>query len=74
LRQTIRIVLAVILGLATLLFGQLALEIVAWWWTSGTSSFDSPLLNAIKFAVAGTAGLAVGTMIAKRPIRRRRMA
>lgn len=65
MRQAIRIVLAVTLGVATLLFGQLAIENSAWWLTGGTATFDDPLFNAIKFIAAGCAGLglafAIGT-------------
>ena len=72
MKQTIRTVLAVTLGLATLLVGQLAIENSAWWITGGTSTFEDPLLNAAKFAVAGSAGLALALMIGLPQRRRRR--
>jgi hypothetical protein len=73
MKQAIRIVMAVTLGVSTVLFGQLAIENSAWWLTGGTATFDDPLLNAIKFGVAGSCGLAAGLMIGLRPLRRRRL-
>lgn len=72
MRQTIRTVLGATLGTATLLIGQLAIENSAWWLTGGTATFDDPLLNAVKFGVAGSAGIAVTLAIALDPRRRRR--
>ena len=72
MKQAIRTVLAVTLGLATVLVGQLAIENSAWWITGGTATFDEPLFNAMKFAVAGSAGLALALMIGLPPLRRRR--
>ena len=71
MRQTFRVVIGIVIGLATLLAGQLAIEVIAWWWTSGTATFDTPLLNALKFAAAGALALAVGANIAAPPVRRR---
>ena len=73
MKQAIRTVMAVTLGLSTVLLGQLAIENSAWWLTGGTATFDDPLMNAIKFGVAGSCGLAVGLMIGLRPLRRRRL-
>jgi hypothetical protein len=71
--QAIRTMLAVTLGIATLLVGQLAIENSAWWITGGTATFDDPLLNAMKFSVAGSLGLALALVIglpSRRPKRR----
>ena len=73
MKQAIRTSLGVVLGLATLLFGQLAIENSAWWLTGGTATFDDPLLNAMKFGFAGSAGLAVAAIIAMAPRRKRRL-
>lgn len=70
MKQTFRLVLGIVLGLATLLAGQVAIEVAAWWWSSGTTSLETPLLNAIKFAVASALAFAVGANIAV-PARRR---
>ncbi|MGN3973394.1 hypothetical protein [Tsuneonella sp. SYSU-LHT278] len=59
MREILRAVIAVTAGVGVLLFGQLAIENAAWWWTGGTSTFDDPLLNLAKFAAAGAAGLAL---------------
>lgn len=74
MKQTLRIAIAITIGLATLLFGQLAIEMVAAFWTGGTTSLDTPVLNAAKFAIAGAAALAVGAHIATSGVRRRRLA
>ena len=71
MKQVIRTMLGVTLGLAALLVGQLAIENSAWWVTGGTSTFDDPVFNAIKFSIAGTVGLALGLMIGLPPRRRR---
>ena len=70
MRQILSVVVGIVVGLATLLGGQLAIEAIAWWWTSGTEALDTPLLNGAKFAIAGTAALVVGAWIAVRPVRR----
>lgn len=72
MKQIIRMILAITLGLVTLLVGQLAIENVAWWWAGDTATFDAPLLNALKVGAAGAAGLATTAMIALPPMRRRR--
>ena len=72
MKHTRRTVLAITLGLATILVGQLAIENSAWWITGGTTTFDDPLLNAMKFGVAGSSGLALALMIGLPPLRRRR--
>ena len=71
MKQILRVTIGVVIGLATLLTGQLLLENLAWWWTGDTGALESPLSIAVKFAVAGAAGLAVGTMIVLRPARGR---
>jgi hypothetical protein len=73
MRQAIRAFLGILLGLATALLGQLAIENSAWWITGGTATFDDPLLNAMKFAIASTAGLAVAAIVGLPPMRRRRL-
>lgn len=73
MKRTMRAILGVTLGLATFLIGQLAIENAAWWWLDTTATFDDPLLNAAKFALAGSAGLAVALMIGLRPARRKRL-
>ncbi|GGD94225.1 hypothetical protein GCM10011515_12530 [Tsuneonella deserti] len=73
MKQAFRAFLGMVLGLATVLFGQLTIENSAWWMTGGTATFDDPLFNAIKFAVAVAAGIAVAGGIALAPKRRRRM-
>lgn len=74
MKETLRIAIAITIGLMTLLGGQLAIEMVAWWWTASTTTFDGSLLNAMKFAVAGAAALGVGLSIALPSVRRRRNA
>lgn len=74
MKETFRVAIAINIGLMTLLGGQLAIETVAWWWTADTTTFDAPLLNAMKFAVAGAAALGVGLSIALPSVRRRRIA
>lgn len=73
MRSMMRTIIAVTIGLATLLVGQLAIETIAWWWTGGTTTFDDPLLNAVKFGLAGAAGLGLAMMIGMQPGRRRRL-
>ena len=73
MKQTLRIVIAITIGLATLLIGQLGIEVVVALWSGGTTSLDTPVLNAAKFAVAGAAALIVGAHIATSGIRRRRL-
>ena len=74
MKETLRIAIAITIGLMTLLGGQLAIETVAWWWTADITTFDAPLPNAMKFAAAGAAALGVGLLIALPPVRRRRIA
>ena len=70
MRRALRVVLGIVVGLATLLGGQLAIEVIAWWWTSDTVVLDTPLLNAVKFAIAAAAALFLGAWIAIPPARR----
>ena len=72
MKQAIRSVLAVTVGVTTVLVGQLGIENSAWWITGGTATFGDPVLNAVKFAGAGALGLAVALMIGVPPLRRRR--
>jgi hypothetical protein len=72
-KQAIRTGLAGTLGVGTLLIGQLAIENSAWWLTGNTATFDDPLLNAVKFAVAGSAALMLALNIGLRPRGRGRL-
>ena len=72
MRTLLRTIVAVIIGLATLLVGQAVIENAAWWWTSSTATFKDPLLNAIKFGVSAAAalGLALAVGIPSSRLRR----
>jgi len=72
-KQAIRTGLAGTLGIGTLLAGQLAIENSAWWLTGTTATFDDPLLNMIKFAVAGSVGLVLALNVGLRPRGRGRL-
>lgn len=74
MKETLRVAIAITIGLMTLLGGQLAIETVAWWWTASTTTFDAPLLNAVKFTVAGAAAISAGFSIALPAGRRKRLA
>ncbi len=73
MRNLLRTLIAVTVGLATMLLGQLVIENTTWWWTGGTATFDAPLLNAVKFGIAGSVGLTIGAIIVTVPKRRRRL-
>ena len=70
MRTILRTATALVAGLGVFLFGQLAIENIAWWWTNGTATFDDPLLNAIKVGGAVVAGLAMALAVGL-PTRRR---
>ena len=63
MRELLRTIIAVVVGLATLVVGQLILETVAWWWVGDTATFDDPLLNVMKFGIAGAAGFIIAASI-----------
>ncbi len=71
MRNLLRTLIAVTVGVAVLLAGQLVIEIIAWWWTGGTTTFDDPLFNGLKFAAAATVGFAAVLAIGLEPRRRR---
>ena len=63
MKELLRTIIAIVVGLATLLVGQLTLETVAWWWAGDTATFDDPLLNVMKLGIAGAAGFIIAASI-----------